>query len=178
MNKGNGSGLVNKGGKRKYRNPDAQENVIKYIVRHDRPDNDLVTWGGIGIVESSDIPSVVDQFLFVQHRYTRKGDFGRYVDHEVFSISRNDEQHIRDSHTDLDKLARKMAMDFYEKDHCQVVYGVHTPDEEEKCLHIHFGINTVRFDNTRKRRENKRQTKERSERFIQIMNDEIAANME
>lgn len=26
-------------------------------------------------------------------------------------------------------IARKMAYDFYDRDHCQVVYGVHKPDK-------------------------------------------------
>ena len=69
---------------------------------------------------------------------------------------------------DVDKIAREMAQDFYDKDRCQIVYGIHKPSEKDAHLHIHFALNTVNFDNGNKRRENRRQTKEREERFQEI----------
>lgn len=61
-----------------------------------------------------------------------------------------------------------MAFDYYDIDHCQVVFGVHSPDENNKHLHIHFAINA--FDLTgHKRHETMNQIKEREDRFQKII---------
>lgn len=69
-----------------------------------------------------------------------------------------------------------MAQDFYATDKCQVVYGIHKPSGKDTHLHIHFALNTVNFDTGNKRRENRRQTKKREERFREITNDVIKKN--
>ena len=173
MNQSNNSELFNKSGRKRYMNPDAPQKVIQYITRYDRPDDDLIAWGGIGVVESLGVPAVIGQFRHVQNHYMRGGSFGRYIDHEVFSFSHRDEQMIYESGISLDHLARRMAQDFYDTDHCQVVYGIHRPEGREKHLHIHFAVNTVSFMDEKKRRENRSQTKARSERFQKILADEI-----
>lgn len=166
--------LFNKAGKGKYSTPDTPENIIRYITRTNKNSaDDLIAWGGLGILEYKGMDSVIHQFRQVQKLHTRKGNFGRYMDHEIFSFSPEGEYLITANKIDIDSLARKMAYDFYDIDHCQVVYGVHAPFEAGKHLHIHFAINTVCYDTGNKRRENRRQTKEREGRFQKIIADEI-----
>lgn len=135
--------------------------------------DDLIAWGGLGVTEFSGVEAVIKQFYSVQKTYGRNGDFGRYMDHEIFSLSPEAEKELLSNHADLDRFARQMARDIYENDHCQVVYGVHRPDKSDSHMHIHFGINTVSFLSGRKRRENKRQTREQEERFEKIVEEEI-----
>lgn len=164
--------LINKAGNGRYLNPDAPEKVLKYITRNNgQSDADLIGWGGLGVSESLEIDGIIDQFKQVQASRTRKGNFGRYVDHEIYSFSPETETAINNWNIDVDKLARKMAEDFYDTDKCQVVYGIHKPSEKDSHLHIHFVVNTTNFDNGNKRRENKRQTKEREQRFRAITHD-------
>lgn len=166
--------LVNCAGHNRYANPEAPEHVIKYITRtNGKPTEDLLAWGGIGVAEYMGVDEVVNQFYFAQKLHTRNGNFGRYIDHEVYSLSTKEEKLICENNVDIDKIARKMAYDFYDNDDCQVVYGVHKPDGGEKHLHIHFAVNTVNFMTGKKRRENKRQTKERQLRFQKIIDEEI-----
>lgn len=166
--------LKNNAGHGRYHEPSAVENVIKYETRKNRnPKNDLVAYGGIGVMEFLGIDCMCSQIRAVQQMRTRKGDLGRYIDHEIFSLTSEDGQLIQKSHLDIDAIAREMAYDFYEKDHCQVVYAVHRPSGEDAHTHIHFAVNTVNYMDGNKRRENKRQTREREERFQKIVADAI-----
>ncbi len=161
--------LLYKSGNKRYLNPDAPKKLIKYVNRtNKKSDKDLISWGGFGISESLGTSIVIKQFYEVQKLHTRKGEFGRYVDHEIFSFSDSTQTTLTDLNVDLDRLARDMARDFYETDHCQVVYGIHEPDEDDNHIHIHFAINTVNFLNGNKRRENMHQTKEREKRFCDM----------
>lgn len=158
--------LFYKSGNKKYHNADAPEKLIKYVNRtNKKSDKDLISWGAFGVSESLGTNTIIKEFYEIQKLHTRKGDFGRYMDHEVFSFGDRTQASIRKLNIDLDKLARDMARDFYETDHCQVVYGVHKPDKNDDHFHIHFAINTVNFINGNKRRENMQQTKEREKRF-------------
>lgn len=166
--------LLNKSGKRKYFNIKAAKNLIRYVTRtNGLSKDDLITWGGIGVAEFMGPDGMIRQFGDVQQMHRRKGGFGRYADHEVYSCSSVEERLIKEKKIDVDKIARKMAYDFYEKDRCQVVYGAHTKDRGNDCIHIHFVINSVNFATGNKRRENMRQTQERQDRFRQILKEEI-----
>ncbi len=158
-----------------YHEPSAVKNVIKYGARKNKnPQDDLITYGGIGVMEFLGINSMYDQIEAVQQMRTRKGDFGRYIDHEFFSLTSEAEQLIQENNLDIDTIARKMAYDFYQKDHCQVIYSVHRPSKKDAHTHIHFAVNTVNYINGNKRRENKRQTREREARFQKIVADAIS----
>lgn len=166
--------LINKAGNGNYKISDSPEKLIRYITRtNGRPANDLISWGGIGILEYSGIDSIIEQIHLAQRLHTRKGSFGRYMDHEIFSFSSESETLITINKIELDSLARKMAYDFYKTDHCQLLYAIHSPSEEGKHLHVHFAINTINYATGNKRRENMRQTKEREERFQRIIANEI-----
>ena len=158
--------LVNNAHSGDYNMPSDIDGVIRYIVRQNKnPKDDLICWGGLGVTEFDDIETIIRQFKITQKMHTRKGNFGRHIDHEEYSFNHDTEQELYDSHVDIDALARGMAHDFYDLDCCQVLYAVHRPSEANKHLHIHFAINTVNFRNGNKRRETIRQNKERSERF-------------
>ncbi|MBD5507487.1 MAG: hypothetical protein HDR05_05440 [Lachnospiraceae bacterium] len=166
--------LINKAGNGNYKISDAPEKLIRYITRtNGRPANDLISWGGISILEYSGIDSIIEQIYLAQRLHTRKGSFGRYMDHEIFSFSSEGEALITANKLELDRLARKMAYDFFDTDHGQIVYAIHSPFKEGKHLHIHFALNTVKYDTGNKRRENRRQTAEREARFQRIIANEI-----
>ena len=166
--------VFNNAGKGNYTNESDIENVIRYVVRQNKtPKEDLVGWGGLGVTEFYGVETVVRQFKSVQKMHTRSGNFGRYIDHETFSLSPEDEQTLCKANADVDALARKMAYDFYDRDHCQVIYAIHRPKNPEKHLHFHFAINTVNFVNGNKRRENISQTQARSRRFTDMVREAI-----
>lgn len=166
--------LINHSGYSKYINPDAPEKLIKYITRtNGKLTDDLVSWGGLGVAEFLGVKAIINQFYLAQAIHTRKGKFGRYIDHDVFSFTSETETLINENMIDIDKIARKMAYDIYERDNCQVVYGVHRPSGTDKHMHIHFAINTVNYATGNKRHENIRQTKERENRFQKIVDAEI-----
>lgn len=165
--------LVNQAGKGRYFNRDAPDLLIRYVTRTDRkPADDLITWGGLGVAEFMGIEAMGSQFHAVQEMHKQKGSFGRRADHEVYSFSMEEMQIIEEENLDVDRIARKMAYDFYDRDHCQVVYGVHKPDKGHAHMHVHFAVNTVKYTTGNKRRENMRQTRERQERFSQIVREE------
>ncbi|MDE6943930.1 MAG: relaxase/mobilization nuclease domain-containing protein [Lachnospiraceae bacterium] len=169
--------LFNKDGCRKYFNSDAPEKLIRYITRTNGKDTqDLIAWGGAGVLEYS-VESVIDQFYFAQEAHTRRGNFGRYMSHELFSFTDEGEYDILKSGTDINLIARQMARDIFEQDHCQVIYGIHAPDRDESHLHIHFAINTVNYCTGHKRHENMSQTHNRSERFNKIISDIISGKI-
>ena len=177
MNNKSYGNLINKDGNGRYTKSTDTETVLSYILRKNgQSDADLIAWGGLGILEYGNAEYAIHQFCLVHQQHTRRGNFGRYLSHEIFSFSNEGESVISAYNLDIDTIARQMARDIYEKDHCQVVYGVHAPDGEDAHLHIHFAVNAVCYNTGNKRRENMRQTKEREERFQKIIADEISGN--
>ena len=155
-------------------NPDAPEKLIRYITRASgKRKQELVSWGGAGVLEYS-VKSVIDQFYFAQKAHTRRGEFGRYMSHTLFSFSPEGEAALSQYGTNIDQIARQMARDIFEQDNCQVVYGVHTPDKNNPHKHIHFAINAVNYRTGGKRHENMVQTEKRNKRFNKIISDIIS----
>lgn len=166
--------LINNAGHRRYTTPDSIDNLLRYITRTNGSNkNDLVSWGALGSLEFLGVDAVIDDFHSTQKLHKRKGNFGRYIDHEYFSLSNKATKIIYDLDLDIDKMARRMAYDFFNEDNCQVLYGVHAPSDADKHLHFHFAINTVNFENGNKRRENRTDTYNRSSRFQRIVLAEI-----
>lgn len=168
--------LINRAGKKRYTDLISIDNLIKYVTRtNGQSDEDLISWGGLGVTEFLGIPEIINQFHLVQKMHTRQGNFGRYIDHELFTLSSEEIFRVCEKNIDLDKVAREMAYDFYNRDNCQVVYGVHCPPNGH--IHFHFAINTVNYTNGKKRRENKKQTSERNLYFQKILDNEINKNL-
>ncbi len=157
--------LINKAGHSHYDKADSIENLIRYISRENgKSKNDLVCCGAFGATDFTDIGTTAMQFKCTQLLHTRKGNFGRYIDHEIYSFSTDEEKMIVQNNISVEKLAEEMASDFY-RDGFQVYYGIHKKDECTNNLHIHFAINTVNFHTGNKRREYKSATKKREQRF-------------
>lgn len=174
MNDKNFGIYLNKDNRGAYCNPDAPEKLIRYVTRASgERKQELVSWGGAGVLEYS-VESVIDQFYFAQKAHTRRGNFGRYINHALFCFSPKGEYAIAKNDMDVDQIARQMARDIFEQDHCQVVYGIHNPDKTEPHLHIHFAINAVNYCTGNKRRENMTQTYNRNIRFNKIISDIIS----
>lgn len=168
--------LHNNAGKENYINPISIDNVIEYITRtNGDPDEDLVTWGAVGAPEFLGVDTIIDEFHLTQKCYKRNGTFGRYLDHEWFSFTSETEKIICENNLDIDRIARDMACEIYDHDHCQVVYGVHYLPKR-KHLHVHFAINTVNFKDGNKRRESMGDTSERNLRFNEIVEKHLEMN--
>ena len=165
--------LINETGKGHYLNQDSINNVIKYIARENgKPKDDLICCGAIGATDFTDTDTTIRQFECVQLLHKRKGNFGRYIDHEVYSFSEEEEHMILQKNLPVDEIAQKMAQDFY-SDGFQVYYGVHKQDDSEKHLHVHFAVNTVNFQTGKKRHENIGDTKRRQNRLRKIVLAEV-----
>lgn len=165
--------LINKAGRSCYDKPDSVENLIRYISRENgKTKNDLVCCGAFGATDFTDIDATIKQFECVQILHTRKGNFGRYIDHEIYSFSIDEEKAIIENNISVEKLAEKMALDFY-KEGFQVYYGVHKKDCSSNNLHIHFAVNTVNFITGNKRREYKSATKNREQRLHRIVDEAL-----
>ncbi len=157
--------LINKAGRCRYDRQDSIENLIRYISRENgEPKDDLICCGAFGATDFTDIGTTARQFECAQMLHMRKGSFGRCIDHEIYSFSSEEEKAILRNHISIEKLARKMALDFY-RDGFQVYYGVHKKDCSSNSLHIHFAINTVNYQTGNKRREYKSATKNREQRL-------------
>jgi len=166
--------LFNNDGHGKYFNPDAPEKLIRYVTRtNGSGKNDLVSWGGAGVLEYYGIEDVIGQFYLAQEKHTRNDGFGKYMNHEIFSFSEEGEYAAEKNRLDIDQIARQMAMDIFDYDHCRVVYGVHAPGKGSP-LHIHFAVNAVSYLTGNKRHENMGKTLKRSIRFNGIISDEIS----
>ena len=165
--------LINCAGNGRYHNPNAVENVIKYIAcKNGKPKSDLICYGAMGATGFTDIGITIQQFKCVQLLHKRKGNFGRYIDHEIYSFSEEEENMILQNDIPVGEIAQKMAQDFYD-DGFQVYYGVHKQDDSEKHLHVHFAVNTVNFQTGKKRHENMGDTKRRQDRLRKIVLAEV-----
>lgn len=171
---------LNKDGQGKYYNPDAPEKLIRYVTRtNGMSKRDLISWGGAGILGCFGVKSIIDQFRYVQQSHKSRGDFGKYMNHEIFSFSPEGEDALLKNNVGIDQIAWQMARDIFERDDCQVVYGVHHPDKNNPHKHIHFAINSVNYRTGGKRHENMQQTAERNKRFNKIISNAILEkNME
>lgn len=160
--------LINKSKKSRYNTPDSVEKVIRYIAReNNKSKDDLICCGAIGATDFTDISITIQQFQAVQSFYQRKGNFGRYIDHEIYTFSKETQELFEKHPSFIADLASEMASDFY-RDNFQVYYRVHRKDDGENGLHIHFATNTVNFKTLKKRHENIKNTKEREERLQKI----------
>lgn len=164
---------LNKSGNNSYLTPNSVENLIRYITRtNGQDDSDLVAWGCYGAPDFLGIEAVINEFISIQKQYKRNGDFGRYIDHTIYSFSPESKEFIEKYDVDVESIARHMAYDIYTSDDCQVVYAVHNHIENSKeHLHIHFAINTINFSTSKKRRENKQLTNARQKEFRNYVDD-------
>lgn len=163
------SQFINKAGHNNYLNSDAVDNLIKYISRENGDSrDDLICHGTLGAIDFNGIDTVIQQFKCVQELHTRKGNFGRYMDHEIYSFSNSEIQAFEKNNIPPNVIARNMAMDFFTEGF-QVHYAFHQPDKKNKHPHIHFAVNTVNYNTGNKRHENIVATKDRKKRLEDIV---------
>ncbi len=117
-------------GKGKYRNKDAKENLVAYILNPQKVKSGYCDSFGV------DCNNPAKSMHEVSEKFGK--DNGVQMRHIIISFSRYE---LRDSTTANEiayQIAEKIATRF------QCVYGVH---EDTKCLHIHFGFNSVSYLN-------------------------------
>lgn len=169
--------FINKAGKDKYGQKSAVGNLIRYIARENgTAKDDLVCCGSFGAVDFTNIAYTIKQFECVQMTY-RKENIARYIDHEIYSFSSDQEISIKKYGISTELLARKMAREIYEEGF-QVYYGIHKKDGDDGHLHIHFAVNTVNYKTKLKRHENMQKTNEHGQKFSAIVDEEIKCHEE
>lgn len=171
--------LLNNAGKGRYLNEDSIMYVIKYDLRegkHKENLSQLISWGALGAPEWNGAEGVIDAFKTVQILHTRKGAHGRYIDQELYDFSEEELEAIQESGADVDAIARKMAREFFEEG-VQVLYAVHSRDEHNRDIHVHFAVNTVSYRTGKKRRENKTDTRNRSWKMNEIVKEEVEKSL-
>lgn len=128
-----------------YKNTDAVENVIRYILRERycetrRPD--LISYGGAGIDINASAATIINQFLAIQNLYKIDERGGRRLVHEVYSFSDEEFKMLGENYALVDYVAREISAYFYAQGF-QIVYAIH--NESGKRVHIHFVMNTINF---------------------------------
>ena len=170
----NESQFINRAGRNKYLHPDSVDNLIKYISRENGDSRkDLICQGTIGAIAFNGTDTIIQQFKCVQALHTRKGNFGRYIDHEIYSFSNAEIEAFKEKNIPPDIIAKNMAMDIFQEGF-QVHYGFHKPDNTNKHPHVHFAVNTVNYNTGNKRHENITSTNERKKRLENIVAEIIA----
>lgn len=166
--------LINKAGRGRYRTEKSVKALILYVLR-EREDEDrkdeLLCWGACGAAEWGGVGEIVGAFDAVRQTYGRKGEFVRYIDHEIYLFSDEEQRGLRMDAAAFDRVAREMAEDIYREGY-QVVYGIHKKEGKEG-VHVHLAVNTVSYREDRKRREDMAGTQRREERFQQIVQEGI-----
>ena len=163
--------LINKTGKGRYDKKASVENLIRYIIRDQKGEEQkggLLSWGAYGAPEWGGAEAAQGAFHAVRLAYTRKGRFVRYIDHEIYQFSGEELDALGRDPQALDRVAREMAHDIY-RDGYQVVYAVHKKDGGSDDIHVHLAVNTVSYRDARKRREYMGMTTKRQGRFQRIV---------
>lgn len=175
IKKENSEGLmINRGGENRYCHEGDIEREIRYVTRQrkgEKRESELISWGAFGLPEWGDAEAIVEAFRIPQRAYKRRGNFGRYLDHDVYDLSPFEQEEIEHYNIDLDRIGRIVAKNIYQEGH-QVLYAVHQKTESE-MPHIHLIINTVNFKTGKKRHENMPATKKQGEVFHDLVAAEI-----
>lgn len=122
-----------------YKNPDAVDKVVKYILRkggrmkEDGSSSEFNIFGSIGVY-SKDVSGIIDDFKKLKNLHNKTG--GVQIKHIIISFEKKPDLKPRR----LKKLIIKTLK--YFGNQYQLVYAVH---EDTNNLHIHIGINSVSF---------------------------------
>lgn len=122
-----------------YKNPDAVDKVVKYILRKDGrqksngiPGNyDL--FGSIGTYHK-DVIGIINDFKKLKKIHSQTD--GVQIKHLIISFSKTPDITPRKLKKLLNKILKYFSTEY------QLVYAVH---EDTEHLHIHIGINSVSF---------------------------------
>lgn len=142
-----------------YTNPDAIENVIRYITRTRKNEirrNELIAWGGMGVGCYASPELVIEQFYYVQRVYGINKN-GRMLHHETLNITDKEFDKLGNDYNRVNHVALECAKAYYSNGY-QVAFAVHDARKKEeiniekinKGVHIHFVVNAVNFMTGRK----------------------------
>ena len=167
--------LINRSGERRYHKQGDIEHVLRYVLRQredETRENELAFWGACGLPEWEDAEGLSDAVRFLQKAHTRRGKFGRYVDHEIYNFAPMEISGLeRQGEKSIERAARKMAEDIY-REGFPVVFAGHRKAADE-TWHVHFAVGTVNPSTGNKRHENKKKVREREAGFQDIVKREI-----
>ncbi|MDE7019371.1 MAG: relaxase/mobilization nuclease domain-containing protein [Lachnospiraceae bacterium] len=152
-----------------YSNPDAVENLIRYVTRTREKEsrgNDLLAYGAVGTdyFHSSDV--MVRQFEYVQNVYGIKSRHGRRMYHEVLNLKDWEAERLDCALEWLWRVGMECCKVYYMMGH-QAVFAVHW--EAEKRCHIHFAVNSINFRDGRKWHSSLAEIKQREMVFNDIL---------
>jgi hypothetical protein len=87
---------------------------------------------------------MIEELTFLYENRKYKNYTGRYIYHSVFSPSQSQIDQLSTDKDTWDKIAREMGCIFFHHGF-PVVYAVHTKDQINENVHIHFAISAVSF---------------------------------
>ena len=64
--------------------------MLRYVLRQredETREDELAFWGACGLPEWEDAEGLSDAVRSLQKAHTRRGKFGRYVDHEIYNFA-------------------------------------------------------------------------------------------
>lgn len=137
-----------------YTNPDAIENVIRYITRTRRNEtrgDELLAWGGMGVGCYASPELMIEQFHYVQMAYGINEN-GRMLYHEIFNITDEEFNKLGNDYNRVNLIALECAKVYYSNGY-QVAFAIHDDRKKigtNKRVHIHFVVNAVNFSTGRK----------------------------
>lgn len=156
-----------------YTNPDAIENVIRYITRTRRNEtrgDELIGWGGMGVGCYASPELMIEQFHYVQRVYGMNKN-GRMLYHETFNITDEEFNKLDNDYNRVNWIALECAKVYYSNGY-QVAYAIHDDIKKvgtNKRVHIHFVVNAVNFMTGRKWHTSKRESFNRERSFNGIL---------
>lgn len=152
-----------------YKNYNAVSKVLKYVLRirkNEDRQNELLAFGGRGVITCYGGEEIINEFLYVQDIYRIDARKGRRMHHEVVSLNEAEFSKLGNDLRVLQAITEEFC-DVYYSQGFQVVYAIHW--DREKRLHIHFAINAVNYINGKKFHTSMNETKLREHYFNRIM---------
>ena len=123
-----------------YKNPDAVDKVVKYILRKDGrrkvdgSPGDFELFGSVGVYHK-DIKGIIDDFKKLKVLHDKTG--GVQIKYLIISFEKQPDLTPRKLRKLINRTLKYFGNEY------QLVYAVH---EDTDNLHIHVGINSVSFE--------------------------------
>lgn len=160
-------------GRSYYTNPDAVENVIRYVTRtrlNEQRAKELIAIGGKGIYYNLPVERIISQFLATQEVFNINQRGGRRIVHEIISLSDQDFANLNYDYRHVYLHAEAICEYYFSLGH-QVLFAIH--HDPEKKVHIHFVVNSINYTNGKKYHSSKQDLQARKEEFNSIFDDEV-----
>lgn len=154
---------------RNYSNPDAVENLIRYVTRtreNEERLQDLISYGAAGSAYYLHPDDIIRQFQYVQNVYGIKRRGGRRMYHEVFNLYDCEFQELGYDREQLWLFGMECCHIYYQMGF-QAVFGIHW--EPDKHYHIHFAVNSISFVDGHKWHTSLPEIQQRGDLFNKIL---------